>query len=234
MHRHNWFATLTYSDAHLPALGSLSHRDWQLFAKRVRRRLGPFRYLMCGEYGETTLRPHYHALLFGLHVPDIEQRSVRRGFPIYASSALQELWGRGLVELGSVTAQSARYCATYVLKDVPGPQSLDESTGELVELAKPYGRMSLKPGLGDSWIRRYHPEVFAHGVCYSNERQFVIPQRFKHILDELDPEAFEDLQLRAIEKAQASPDNTPARLHDREVCALAKRSRYKEARTDAL
>lgn len=234
LYRHNWFATLTYSPENLPPFGSLRHRDWQLFAKRVRRRLGKFRYLMCGEYGEQTHRPHYHALVFGLDIPDLERFSVRRGYPVYRSQMLTDLWGLGLLELGTVTAQSARYCASYVLKDCAAPEVLDECTGELLPLVKPYGRMSLKPGLGDRWIRRYYPEVLAHGVCYSNDRQFVIPSRFKQILEDIDPEAFDNLKASAIEKAQASPDNTRARLATREGVALAKRSRYKEVHTDAL
>lgn len=234
LHRHNWFATLTYAPEHLPPYGSLRHRDWQLFAKRVRRRLGPFRYLMCGEYGETTFRPHYHALLFGLDVPDLERHSVRGGYPVYRSDALERLWGLGLLELGSVTAQSARYCASYVLKDAAAPELLDECTGELMPLVKPYGRMSLRPGLGDGWIRRYYPEVLTHGVCYSNDKQFVIPARFKHILEDIQPDAFEQLRAAAIEKAKGSPDNTRARLETREQCALANRARYKEQRSHAL
>lgn len=227
-HRNNWFCTLTYSPESLPQHGSLRHRDWQLFAKRARRRLGPFRYLMCGEYGEQTQRPHYHALLFGLDVPDVEPFSVRGSHTVYRSAHLEKLWGLGLVELGSVTAQSARYCASYVLKDSPAPERFDESTGELLELVRPYGRMSLKPGLGDSWIRRYYPEVLTHGVCYSNDKQFVIPSRFKQILEDIDPDSFEELQRQAIEKAQLSPDNTVRRLADREAVALANRNRYKE------
>lgn len=234
MHRDNWFVTLTYAPEHLPANGSLCHRDWQLFAKRVRKRLGPFRYLMCGEYGETTFRPHYHALMFGLGVADLEPHSVRRGFRVYRSAALQSLWGKGLCELGSVTAQSARYCASYVLKDAPAPELLDQATGEVMQLVPPYGRMSLRPGLGDAWIRRYYPEVLTHGVCFSNDKQFVIPSRFKQILEDIDPDAFEDLRARAIEKAQASPDNGKRRLADREQCALAKRSRYRESQSHAL
>lgn len=234
LHEHNWFATLTYSPDHLPAHGGLRHRDWQLFAKRVRRQCGPFRYLMCGEYGEQTLRPHYHALLFGLSLPDISRVGVRRGYPIFRSEKLSSLWKLGLVELGTVTAQSARYCATYVLKDSGSPETLDAYTGELMQLPKAYGRMSLKPGIGDAWARRYHPEVITHGACLANERRFPIPKRFKQIMEGIDPIRFEELIQTAIAKAQASPDNTGDRLAVRERVALHTRLRYKEACKDAL
>jgi len=234
LHRFNWFATLTYSPEHLPPYGSLRHRDWQLFAKRVRRRLGPFRYLMCGEYGEQTLRPHYHALLFGLAIPDIQRFGMRRRHPVYRSQVLTDLWRLGHVEVGSVTAASARYCAGYVLKQSGTPQPVDQSTGELMPVVKPYGRMSLKPGLGDGWIRRFYPEAFAHGACYSQDQRFSIPGRFRDILSELDPQAFETLKQAAIAKALASPDNSRARLEVRESVQLGKLSKLREIRDHAV
>jgi len=229
LHRHNYFATLTYSDESLPPYGELRHRDWQLFAKRVRKRLGPFRYLMCGEYGEQTKRPHYHALLFGLDIPDLDRFSVRRGYPVFRSRILADLWRKGIIELGTVTPQSARYCAGYVLKDARAPERWDENTGEIVPLTQPYGRMSLRPGLGDAWIRRYYPEVFTHGACYAQDRAFRIPDRFKHILDDINPDAYSELHEAAVEKAIGSPDNSRARLAVRERVALANLKRYREA-----
>ena len=234
LHEHNWFLTLTYAPEHLPAYGALCHRHWQLFAKRVRKRLGPFRYLMCGEYGETTHRPHYHALVFGLDLPDVEPVSVRRGHQVYRSRLIESMWRYGLSELGTVTAQSARYCAGYVLKSNKAPELLDEQTGELIDLPKPYGRMSLKPGLGDAWIRRFYPEVFAHGACYAQDSRHRIPDRFKHILEDLDGEAYDVLKFAAIEKARESLHNTPDRLAVREALAHRRLSHYQEVRSDAL
>lgn len=234
LHDSNWFATLTYSPEHLPRHGSLDHRHWQLFAKRARKSLGPFRYLMCGEYGEQTLRPHYHALLFGLDIPDAARVGLRRGYPIYRSERLTSLWKLGHVELGSVTASSARYCAGYVLKQSGMPQSVDAATGELMPVAKPYGRMSLRPGLGDGWIRRFYPEVFAHGACHSQDQRYRIPDRFRDILADISPGEFESLQARAIEKAQASPDLTSARLQVREQVQVAKLKTLREVRNHAV
>lgn len=69
MHKANTFVTFTYDDDHLP-VGGLKYRDFQLMLKRLREKLGPFRFFMCGEYGEQFRRPHYHALFFGLDFPD--------------------------------------------------------------------------------------------------------------------------------------------------------------------
>ena len=66
MHPHNAYITLTYNDDHLPANGSLQPRDLQLFWKRLRKARTPgIRYYACGEYGDQTARPHYHAIIFG-------------------------------------------------------------------------------------------------------------------------------------------------------------------------
>ena len=63
----NCFVTLTYGRDCVPANGSLEHRDFQLFLKRVRKSLAvPVRYFMCGEYGPKNGRPHYHACLFNV------------------------------------------------------------------------------------------------------------------------------------------------------------------------
>lgn len=40
----NAFVTLTYDQDHLPESGSLRYRDFQLFCKRARDKLGPFRF----------------------------------------------------------------------------------------------------------------------------------------------------------------------------------------------
>lgn len=80
------FVTLTYDDAHLPVDG-VDIRHVQLFFKKLRHLLPPFRYSVVSEYGKKKLyldgagrhrlssrRPHYHILLFGLdyfHIEDI-------------------------------------------------------------------------------------------------------------------------------------------------------------------
>ena len=66
-HPQSSFVTLTYDDYHLPPCCSLKKRHLQLFLKRLRKNLGERRikYFACGEYGGQTMRPHYHAILFG-------------------------------------------------------------------------------------------------------------------------------------------------------------------------
>lgn len=70
-HDFSCFVTLTYDDEHMPYGGDLHYRHFQLFLKKLRKRLGrPVRYFMCGEYGDRLGRPHYHAILIGVEVAD--------------------------------------------------------------------------------------------------------------------------------------------------------------------
>ena len=75
------FITLTYNNSSLPLtkdlIPTLCKRDWQLFMKRLRKAFPDrkLRFYMCGEYGSHTLRPHYHAIIFGLDIfafPDLK------------------------------------------------------------------------------------------------------------------------------------------------------------------
>lgn len=73
LHDANSFITLTYDNDHVPSDMSLRPKDLQDFFKRLRKRIGvPIRYFACGEYGEHTQRPHYHAIIFGYQFEDRE------------------------------------------------------------------------------------------------------------------------------------------------------------------
>jgi len=72
---------------------------------------------MCGEYGDQTHRPHYHACLFGLDFEDkVFVRENEHGDKVWNSQSLTDLWSHGHTEVGSITQRSAGYVARYVLK----------------------------------------------------------------------------------------------------------------------
>lgn len=101
------FLTLTYDDDHLPSDYSLHKEDLQKFFKRLRKQLShPIKYFACGEYGDTTWRPHYHAIIFGLSPKDRDLFSRE--------------WTFGFNTVGSVTYDSCRYVAGYVQKKLYG------------------------------------------------------------------------------------------------------------------
>lgn len=243
LHRDNHFITLTYDDDNLPADESLDHRDWQLFAKRLRRKVGPFRFFMCGEYGDQTQRPHYHALLFGVDLPDLVKcNSVYSKHSVYNCQVLSESWGKGFHTIGSVTMESAKYVAGYVAKRCSEELAAERYSwvtryGEVVQRKQPYGKMSLKPGIGAGWIEKYWKDAVSHGAVFQNQYRKKIPSYFGTLIEKIDPVAAETLEALVIERGMqfANPENmTVERLEVRNAVAEARRSFNKERFPNAL
>lgn len=224
LHGHSYFATLTYdNDNYSP---SLDYRDFQLFMKRLRKAEGPTRFFACGEYGEEFHRPHFHVLLFGKYFDD--QRKV--GKELYESKRLDQLWKHGRATLGSVTYQSAGYCAQYSCKKVNGPMAdehykrVNLSTGEIVDVAPEMGRMSLRPAIGYPWFLKFWKDVYlARDAVIINGRPVPPPRFYDLKLRETAPEIADDKAYeRYINSAKFVDDCTPERLATRELVAKAK------------
>lgn len=145
-HQASFFVTLTYDKEHYPCDGCVSLRDAQLFLKNVRYRMAmlepamKLRYYLVAEYGDADLRPHYHAVLFGLPV-GVHLRGKMRGS---CSCLVCESWQKGMVFIGSVTAASVGYVVSYVLKSSKSIARLRER-----KLTPEFATMSRRPhGLG--------------------------------------------------------------------------------------
>lgn len=167
MNDRNCFVTLTYADEHVPQDYSVKMDHWQKFTKRVRKRLGRYRYFGNGEYGEEGLRPHYHALLFGLDFEDKKfWRTADGGEKVYRSALLSELWPFGHHEIGSVTYQSAGYVARYCLKKVNGDNAdnhyyrVSPVDGEAYRVSSEFCTMSRRPGIGSAWFDKFASDAF--------------------------------------------------------------------------
>lgn len=163
----NAFITLTFDDEHVPLNYSVSKREWQLFLKRLRDRLGPFRYLGCAEYGDLEGRPHYHGLLFNFDFPDKKLYRHRNGKPVFRSQILSEVWPYGFHEIGDVTYQSAAYVARYCMKKITGDQADEHyfrpspaDDMRMHEVEPEFATMSRRPGLGTEWYRRFKADAF--------------------------------------------------------------------------
>lgn len=243
MHEGNSFVTLTYKDDPV----GLDYKDFRLFMRRARRKLGPFRFYMCGEYGEQQDewlkhlgfklgRPHFHALLFGVHFDDrYEWRKSPSGSRLYRSGTLEELWPHGSAEIGAVTHESAAYVSGYIMKKVTGELAsahyvkVDTSTGSTVAVLPEFTRMSLKPGIGSRWLNKYLQEVYAHdgGSVILNGRKCAPPRYFDKVFKDVSPLDFEELWHDRFQRSLACrAESTDERLRDREVVAAA-RLRFK-------
>lgn len=228
MHEANCFITLTFDNEHLPRDGGLDVRHWQLFAKRLRKRVGPFRFFQCGEYGEQNLRPHYHACLFG--VDFLSDRLVLRdsgsGGRLWTSDVLNATWGQGFCSLGALTYESAAYVARYVMKKVAGPSMpsyarVDATTGEYFEVKREFVTMSRRPGVGATWFDKYMSDVFPSDEVVHNGRRFRPPRFYDGRLDSV---FLEGVKLKRLEKAV---EESRERLAVREEVAERRLTHYR-------
>lgn len=233
LYAENCFLTLTYDDAHVPAFGSLDRSAFPKFMKRLRKRFPGerIRYFHCGEYGERTQRPHYHALLFGFDFADKYPWSYRSGRPCWRSPTLEVLWPFGQSELGSVTFESAAYVARYVVKKVSGALAyerysrVDVGTGEIIQISPEYTTMSRRPGIGREWYERFKSEVYPADEVVVSGRVMKPPRYYDVLFEAEDPEGFEALSRKRVVESEA-------RLAQKEEFALAKLNHF--SRRDAV
>lgn len=232
LHADNCFVTLTYDDEHLPGDGSLEPRDVTLFLKRLRKR-GRFRYLYCGEYGETRQRPHYHALLFGREFADkVRCEDAKSGAPQYESAELSGVWGCGRATVAALTFESAAYVARYCVQKVNGDLAeghyarVSPLTGEIIQVLPEFGRMSRRPGIGRGWIERYHDEVYPSDEVIARGHPSKPPRYYDAYLKDLDEDA-SDAVSRERRKSRNRSEETAARLSVRRVCAEARLNLYR-------
>ncbi len=203
MHSENSFVTLTYDDEHLPADGGLVLRDWQNFAKRLRKNAGAFRFYHCGEYGDLYGRPHYHALLFGLDFQSdqILDSTTQHGDKLYTSKLLTETWGMGQTMIGALTFESAAYVARYCMKKITGDQADDHyqtiniKTGQVHQVKPEYttmsrGGRSSGGGIGFSWLAKFNRDVFPCDEVIINGKQTRPPRYYDSQLELTDPSAY--------------------------------------------
>lgn len=154
-HEEACFITLTYDNDNVPVnketeFYTLRKKDLQKYFKRLRKRIYPrkIRYYACGEYGDQTLRPHYHAIIFGLGLSKSDQDQ------IIAS------WQYGLVHIGLAEPDSIRYVAQYIDK---------KFTGDLAD--EEYGHKGREPvfrlqslGIGRDFCDK-NSEQLIHNKC---------------------------------------------------------------------
>lgn len=223
LHKDNCFLTLTYDDEHLPYGGTLVPRDCVLFLKRLRfaNRHQRISYFLCGEYGETTQRPHYHALIFGLDFFDGKNYGAPKddGTYLRTSPALDALWRMGETKVGSLTPESAGYVSRYAMKKITGDlaarhyEYIDPETGEILQRVPEFARMSRNPAIGKRWFQQFKHDIYPDDtVIYAGGRKAKVPAYYDKLY------AREGLQLHTLklkrkeDAATRKSDATPARL----------------------
>lgn len=160
-HVKNSFITLTYDDAHLPPDGKLDKGHLQAFMRSLRRSGKKVRYLACGEYGETTKRPHYHAIVFG---EDWRSDAISINQELWTSQSLADTWRKGNVVIADVSMASICYVAGYCHKKIGDPDT--------------FNLASRRPGIGHNWLKRFKDDLRRTGTVTIEGREYPVPPRY--------------------------------------------------------
>ena len=203
-HEHAWFTTLTYSDANLPANGSLNIGDIQKFLKRLRRKREDDRiaYYICGEYGPRTKRPHYHAVFFGTDFLDRYPHPSPSRHNVFRSKALDDTWGHGHTELAPLSQGAAYYAAAYSQKKLRARDwsEADPQTGEVLQ--QEFALMSRNPAIGRTYIQRYWRDIYPRDYVALNGYHFQPPRYYDKWMDENYPFIMEWVRDARWQKAE--------------------------------
>lgn len=230
MHTASCFLTCTYDDDHLPKDGSLNKKHFQDFLKRLRKHTnGGIRFFACGEYGDQTRRPHYHALIFGYDFADKRRYSRgAKGDVLHTSETLHKLWGHGQCLIGAVSPDSCGYVARYIMKKVTGQMAKDHyttvntTTGEVYDLLPEYIHMSTRPAIGLNFYEKFKDEIIKSDFVLVKGKKRKTPRYYDKRLEKQNPFLYEETKFLRAEKALLrSSDSTPERLAVREEVKLA-------------
>ena len=183
-YEHNYFITLTYSPEEIPKKYDNVNIDFDTgefvgyftsnplvpehvtkFMKDLRRYFEyhydwhNIRFYAVGEYGEQSMRPHYHLILFNCPIPDLELLGVSNGQTFWKSDILQEqIWKKGIVSIGTCTFESCAYVARYMLKKQKG---LNSDYYSNLGLSPPFSRCSRMPGIAREYYDKERDKIYS-------------------------------------------------------------------------
>lgn len=219
-----WFITLTYNDENLPFRtvidcntgeeitgATLVKKDLSNFMKRLRRHwehhygIEGIKFYGCGEYGDTTHRPHYHIAIMGLPLDPLKLKKYKdtEAGRLWSWSEGEKIWGKGFCVIGRLTWDSAAYVARYVLKKQKGPEASNfyESKGIIPEFVN----MSRRPGIGREYYEKNKEKIYEHDSLIIKSGNKIIEAKPPKYYDKLyDVENHEVLEKLKIERKRTA------------------------------
>jgi len=162
LHETSIFITLTY-DPKKYSGESLEKRHTQLFWKSYRQSVSPrkLRYYLCGEYGEISGRPHYHAIVFGGRVDD--------------EAVVQASWDYGFVQVGDISDGGIDYVTKYVQKGMHRNKTQKQKS-YLKERTPEFCLTSRRPGIGVGVLEQIAQSCIASdNICLGIDKQGDVP-----------------------------------------------------------
>ena len=124
--------------------------------------------------------------------------------------------------------ETAAYCARYAMKKITGDdahahyESFNTLTGEITQLQSEYTTMSRRPGIGQTWYKKFKDDLFPRDECVIDGRLMKPPRYYTKMYQEEQPQQYEQIKTdrkRFFEKHKK--DATWQRLQDREKVKTA-------------
>lgn len=205
---------------------SLRHKPFQDFMKRLRRQLDygfiyhkivdgkpkeivyhgesgkPLRFFMCGEYGDNSHRPHYHAIVFGFYPPDAQ--SLLSNKKLFVSPLLSRKWPFGFHTVARVEPDCISYVAGYVDKKMDQARmqwASNDVAPEYVCMSRGCSKIGTG-GLGRSFFDEFYLDLYPmnddgefvrdYGIVGRGTR-VKIPRFYDELLDLRDPLRYDRL-----------------------------------------
>lgn len=205
-HENAWFLTITYDNENVPyrytwdtGTGevlienlSLCYDDIQKFWKNLRRNIDyhkrgdstKLKYYAAGEYGGTTHRPHYHAIVYDLPIlkEELKYYKKKNGIVYYNVDWLNKVWGKGYIVIAPAEWHGMAYTARYTTKKIYGKEGKEfyESLG----IEKENCWMSKKPAIGELYYYDHAEEIYKNDkIQLKNGRVCKPPRYFDKLFD---------------------------------------------------
>lgn len=207
------FITLTYEDENLPLLEhqsmmypTLEPAHTTKFIKKLRKTTpNKLKYFLCGEYGAVGQRPHYHLIVFNY---PIKSPAPRR--------EISDIWRYGSTHIGTVTYESCRYVAGYIMKKWYG----DERLSLYYPSFPPFGRQS--QGLGLRFAQKNEKQLLFNAGTTIQGQSIGLPRYYRNKLIGDDKEKLVEY-YKTVSKRQQDNDD----LHLKRLDPVEKVRQYK-------
>ena len=250
LHEENCFITLTYDDKELMNRENphtVIKSDVQNFIKRLRSKIKydtpkgqepkKISYLIVGEYGDETERPHYHAIIFNHDFEDKELHHTEKGNKLYTSKELEDAWGMGMCIIGEVTKDTTSYVAGYTTKKITGEKAKEHYTkidqnGEVFEIIPEFALRSTRPAIGKNWYEKYRGDVKKDFITHKGKREKV-PKYYDKLREQDDDIEFDEVKEKremSMRTEQFLKENTPERLKVKQKVKELQQKKYEEER----
>ena len=260
----NLFVTYTYKPEELPDFGFYNYQDIQKAHKRLRdyqvkhaRKHGipkeriQFKFAMAPEYGDTTLRAHYHGNYYNLWLPDLRRMGKNSsGRETFQSDMLEKAWQKGLIDIQSFGMGSATYVGKHNVKQNGESLKLhlkrihfarrkllteqteketgiaipfDKESGEVMPEKIPLPRIyaSNRPAIGRTFYEKFKKDIYPRDYLTVNGQKFPPPKYYDRLLLDDDPELWFQVMEAREENRR---DWTSEQLRNREE---VKRNKYR-------